>query len=126
MALYCWVFFDTGMEITAGHFMPGECIDIQGRGKDKGFQGVMKRWHFKGKNATHGVSLTHRAPGSIGNRKTPGKVWKGKKMAGHMGDQMRTVKAMKVSFRIVFALFSKRSVPRSRICCLLFLHPAGF
>lgn len=53
--------------------------------------GVMKRWGFKGLPASHGVSLTHRSPGSIGNRKSPGKVWKGKKLPGHMGDECRTV-----------------------------------
>jgi large subunit ribosomal protein L3 len=71
-------------------------VDVQARSKAKGFQGVMKRWGFKGQPKTHGTSLSHRSPGSIGMRKDPGKVWKGKKMAGHMGGENVTVRTMQV------------------------------
>lgn len=85
-----------GQQISAGHFVAGQLVDIQGVTKDKGFQGVMKRHGFKGLPASHGVSLKHRAPGSIGNRKDPGKVWKGKELPGHMGREHRTVHSMLV------------------------------
>jgi len=81
-----------GTHITAAHYVAGQHVDVTGWTKWKGFQGVMKRWNFKGLPASHGVSLSHRAPGSIGNRADPGKVWKGKKMPGHMGDERRTVR----------------------------------
>ncbi|GLI64732.1 hypothetical protein VaNZ11_008099 [Volvox africanus] len=80
-----------GTHITAGHFVAGQRVDVTGWTKYKGFQGVMKRWGFKGQPASHGVSLSHRAPGAIGNRQDPGKVWKGKKLPGCMGDERRTV-----------------------------------
>lgn len=80
-----------GTNISAAHFVAGQYVDVQGITKGKGFQGVMKRWGFKGMPASHGVSLAHRAPGSIGNRKDPGRVWKGKKLPGWMGCDNRTV-----------------------------------
>ncbi|KAJ9526278.1 hypothetical protein QJQ45_009749 [Haematococcus lacustris] len=80
-----------GTPITAAHFVAGQHVDVTGWTKWKGFQGVMKKWNFKGLPASHGVSLAHRSPGSIGCRTDPGKVWKGKKMPGNMGDERRTV-----------------------------------
>lgn len=74
-----------GEEISADHFVKGQKVDIAGITKGKGFQGVIKRWHFGGMRATHGVSITHRAHGSTGQRQDPGRVFKGKKMAGHLG-----------------------------------------
>lgn len=79
-----------GTQITARHFVPGQFVDISGTTKGKGFQGVMKRWGFAGQGASHGVSLTHRHMGSTGQCQDPGKVWKGKKMPGHMGNRKRT------------------------------------
>eukprot|EP00884_Botryococcus_braunii_P007524 jgi/Botrbrau1/16773/Bobra.150_2s0008.1 len=80
-----------GTPISAMHFTPGQYVDVQGITIGKGFQGVMKRWGFRGQPASHGNSLAHRAPGSIGACQDPGKVWKGKKMAGRMGADTRTV-----------------------------------
>ncbi|GLC57031.1 54S ribosomal protein L3 [Pleodorina starrii] len=80
-----------GTHISAAHYVAGQRVDVTGWTKYKGFQGVMKRWGFKGQPASHGVSLSHRAPGAIGNRQDPGKVWKGKKLPGCMGDERRTV-----------------------------------
>lgn len=79
-----------GTTLYAQHYIPGMKVNVQGLTKGKGFQGVMKRWGFGGQPATHGVSLTHRSLGSTGNRQTPGRVFKGKKMAGHMGNKLRT------------------------------------
>ena len=75
-----------GSEITVDHFVPGQKVDVTGTTIGKGFQGVIKRHHFGGGRATHGNSLSHRAHGSTGQRQDPGKVFRGKKMAGHMGD----------------------------------------
>jgi large subunit ribosomal protein L3 len=77
---------EVGAEITADHFVKGQLVDVTGTSQGKGFQGAMKRWNFSGLRATHGVSVTHRSHGSTGQRQDPGKVFKGKKMAGHMGD----------------------------------------
>lgn len=85
-----------GTSIYAQHYIPGMHINVQGITKGKGFQGAMKRWGFAGQPATHGVSLTHRSIGSTGNRQTPGRVFKGKKMAGHMGVKTRTCVNMMV------------------------------
>jgi large subunit ribosomal protein L3 len=74
-----------GAELTADHFAPGQKVDVAGLTVGKGFAGAMKRWNFGGMRATHGVSVSHRAHGSTGQRQDPGKVFKGKKMAGHMG-----------------------------------------
>ena len=83
---------DVGAEITADHFVPGQKVDVSGVTIGKGFQGVIKRWHFGGLRATHGVSVSHRSHGSTGQRQDPGKVFKNKKMAGHLGqDQVTTL-----------------------------------
>ena len=76
---------DVGAEITAEHFVAGQKVDVTGTSVGKGFQGVMKRYNFGGGRATHGNSVSHRSHGSTGQRQDPGKVFKGKKMAGHMG-----------------------------------------
>ncbi len=88
---------DVGAEITADHFVPGQFVDVTGTNQGKGFQGAMKRWNFGGLRATHGVSVTHRAHGSTGQRQDPGKVFKGKKMAGHMGDERVTTQNLVVA-----------------------------
>ena len=76
---------EVGAEITADHFVEGQFVDVSGTTIGKGFQGVIKRHHFRGGRATHGNSVSHRTHGSTGQRQDPGKVFKGKKMAGHMG-----------------------------------------
>ena len=81
---------EVGASIAASHFVPGQLVDVSGHTQGKGFQGGMKRWGFGGMRATHGVSISHRALGSTGQRQDPGKVFKNKKMAGHMGDKQRT------------------------------------
>ena len=80
-----------GSEINLDIFEEGQKIDVQGKSKGKGFAGTVKRWNFKMQDASHGNSISHRAPGSIGQCQTPGKVWKGKKMSGHMGDVKKTI-----------------------------------
>ncbi len=85
-----------GSELTVALFTPGQIVDVTGTSKGKGFQGVIKRHHFTMGDATHGNSLSHRAPGSIGQRQTPGRVKKGKKMAGHMGDEQVTIQNLEV------------------------------
>jgi large subunit ribosomal protein L3 len=74
-----------GSEVTADHFVAGQFVDVTGTSKGKGFQGGIKRWNFSGLRATHGVSVSHRSIGSTGNRQDPGKVFKNKKMPGHLG-----------------------------------------
>jgi large subunit ribosomal protein L3 len=81
---------DVGAEITADHFVPGQKIDVTGATVGKGFAGAMKRWNFGGMRATHGVSVSHRAHGSTGQRQDPGKTFAGKKMAGHLGQETVT------------------------------------
>ncbi len=76
---------EVGAELTVERFEAGQIVDVAGKSKGKGFQGGVKRWNFSMQDATHGNSLSHRAPGSIGQCQTPGRVFKGKKMAGHMG-----------------------------------------
>lgn len=76
---------EIGNELKADVFAAGQVVDVRGVSKGKGFQGAVKRYNFRTQDATHGNSLSHRAPGSIGQCQTPGRVWKGKKMAGHMG-----------------------------------------
>ncbi len=88
---------EVGAEITADHFVAGQFVDVTGTSQGKGFQGAMKRWNFSGLRATHGVSVTHRAHGSTGQRQDPGKVFKGKKMAGHMGDDRITTQNLIVA-----------------------------
>jgi large subunit ribosomal protein L3 len=87
---------DVGAEITADHFVVGQFVDVTGTSIGKGFQGVMKRWNFAGGRATHGNSVSHRVAGSTGQRQDPGKVFKGKKMAGHMGDERVTTQNLKI------------------------------
>lgn len=82
--------YAVGGEVKVDVFTVGQFVDVSGVTKGKGFAGVIKRHHFNAQDATHGNSLSHRAPGSIGQRQSPGKVFKGKKMAGHMGDVNRT------------------------------------
>ena len=81
---------DVGAEITADHYLPGQKIDITGTTVGKGFAGAMKRWNFGGLRATHGVSVSHRSHGSTGQRQDPGRTFKGKKMAGHLGQETVT------------------------------------
>lgn len=80
-----------GTKISALHFVPGQLVDVCGISKGKGFQGVMKKWNFKGGRATHGNSLSHRVPGSTGMRQDPGRVFKNKKMPGRMGSERTTM-----------------------------------
>jgi large subunit ribosomal protein L3 len=87
---------EVGAEITADHFVKGQHVDVTGTNQGKGFQGAMKRWNFAGLRATHGVSVTHRSHGSTGQRQDPGKVFKGKKMAGHMGNMRVTTLNLEV------------------------------
>jgi large subunit ribosomal protein L3 len=87
---------DVGATISADHFAVGQLVDIQGVTQGKGFQGAMKRWGFGGLRATHGVSVSHRSHGSTGQRQDPGKVFKNKKMAGHMGARNRTQQNLEV------------------------------
>ena len=87
---------EPGQEITVDHFVAGQYIDVTGTSIGKGFAGAMKRHNFSGLRATHGVSISHRSHGSTGNRQDPGKVFKGKKMAGHMGDRRVTVLNLQV------------------------------
>ena len=81
---------ETGAVISAAHFQVGQFVDVAGVTKGKGFAGGMKRWNFRGLEATHGVSVSHRSHGSTGNRQDPGKVFKNKKMAGHLGQERVT------------------------------------
>ena len=81
---------EVGAEITADHYVAGQKIDIQGVTVGKGFAGAMKRWNFSGLRATHGVSVSHRSHGSTGQRQDPGRTFKGKKMAGHLGQETVT------------------------------------
>ena len=85
-----------GAEIKADIFSVGQIVDVQGVTKGKGFQGTIKRWNFKMGDATHGNSLSHRSPGSIGQRQTPGRVFPGKKMAGHMGSVNQSTQNLRV------------------------------
>src|SRR6267142_5409350 len=106
---------DVGAEITAAHFVAGQYVDVTGTSIGKGFAGGMKRHNFHGLRATHGVSVSHRSLGSTGQRQDPGKTFKGKKMAGHMGAERVTTQ----SLQIVVAdaerglLFIKGAVPGS-------------
>ena len=107
---------DVGATITADHFVAGQMVDIQGVTQGKGFAGAMKRWNFGGLRATHGVSVSHRSHGSTGNRQDPGRVFKNKKMAGHMGARNRTQQNLEI-VRTDAArglLFVKGSVPGSK------------
>jgi large subunit ribosomal protein L3 len=104
---------DVGAHLSADHFVPGQLVDIAGVTQGKGFAGAMKRWGFGGLRATHGVSVSHRSHGSTGNRQDPGRVFKNKKMAGHMGARNRTQQNLEIvrTDPIRGLLFVKGSVP---------------
>ena len=104
---------DVGALISADHFVPGQLVDVAGVTQGKGFAGAMKRWGFGGLRATHGVSVSHRSHGSTGNRQDPGRVFKNKKMAGHMGARNRTQQNLEIvrTDPIRGLLFIKGSVP---------------
>ena len=107
---------DVGATISADHFVAGQLVDISGVTQGKGFAGAMKRWNFGGLRATHGVSVSHRSHGSTGQRQDPGKVFKNKKMAGHMGARNRTQQNLEI-VRTDAArglIFVKGSVPGSK------------
>ncbi|MCU7842656.1 MAG: 50S ribosomal protein L3 [Candidatus Thiodiazotropha sp. (ex Monitilora ramsayi)] len=87
---------EVGSEIKVDRFEAGQMVDVRGRTQGKGFQGGVKRHNFRTQDATHGNSLSHRAPGSIGQCQTPGRVFKGKKMAGHMGAAQRCQQNLEV------------------------------
>jgi large subunit ribosomal protein L3 len=88
--------YQVGGELNVGLFEAGQKVDVTGQSKGKGFQGGIKRWNFNGLDMTHGNSLSHRSNGSIGQCQTPGRVWKGKKMSGHMGAEQVTVQTLEV------------------------------
>ena len=88
--------FAVGNEINVTLFQPGQKVDVQGHTKGRGFSGVIRRYHFRSQRATHGNSLSHRAPGSIGQNQSPGRVIKGKRMAGQLGDELRTQQNLEV------------------------------
>ena len=87
----------SGAALSAAHFVPGQKVDVAGVTKGKGFAGAMKRWNFAGLEASHGVSISHRSHGSTGNRQDPGKTFKNKKMAGHLGDERVTTLNLEVA-----------------------------
>jgi len=87
---------EVGKHLTAEIFKIGQYVDVTGVSKGKGYAGVIKRHNFSMQDATHGNSLAHRAHGSIGQCQTPGRVWKGKKMSGHMGNVQKTVQSLKI------------------------------
>ncbi len=107
---------DTGVEISASHFVAGQFVDVCGTSIGKGFAGSMKRHNFKGLRASHGVSISHRSHGSTGQCQYPGKVFKGKKMAGHMGDKQRTMLNLEIikSDLENNLLYLKGSIPGSK------------
>jgi large subunit ribosomal protein L3 len=90
---------EVGSELTADHFVAGQKVDVQAETIGKGFAGAMKRWNFGGLRATHGVSVSHRSHGSTGNRQDPGRTFPGKKMAGHLGQEVVTTQNLTV-FRV--------------------------
>ncbi|MBN1190005.1 MAG: 50S ribosomal protein L3 [Dehalococcoidales bacterium] len=106
----------TGDTLDVNQFKPGDKVDITGISKGKGFAGVVKRHHFRGGPKTHGQSDRHRAPGSIGSTTTPGHVWKGLKMAGHMGNRRVTAMNLEVysADNVRNILFVKGAVPGSK------------
>ena len=107
---------ENGSELSASHFIDGQFIDVSGVSIGKGFAGAMKRHNFGGLRATHGVSISHRSHGSTGQRQDPGKVFKGKKMAGHMGDKIRTIQNIEVikTDKENNLLYLKGSIPGSK------------
>lgn len=88
--------YEVGSNLDLNMFEAGQKVDVTGRSKGKGFQGVIKRYNFQMQDATHGNSVSHRAPGSIGQCQTPGRVFKGKKMSGHMGDRNVTTQNLEI------------------------------
>jgi large subunit ribosomal protein L3 len=86
-----------GAHLTAAHFAKGQKVDVTGTSQGKGFAGAMKRWNFSGLEASHGVSISHRSHGSTGNRQDPGKTFKNKKMAGHLGVERITTQNLEVA-----------------------------
>ena len=86
----------TGAVLSVGQFEKGQVVDVAGVSKGKGYAGTIKRWNFRSQDASHGNSISHRAPGSIGQCQTPGRVFKGKKMAGHMGNRRVTVQNLTI------------------------------
>jgi len=88
---------EPGATLSAAHFLVGQKVDVTGTSKGKGFAGGMKRWNFGGLEASHGVSISHRSLGSTGNRQDPGKTFKNKKMAGHLGDERITTQNLEVA-----------------------------
>lgn len=107
---------EVGATIAASHFVPGQLVDVAGHTQGKGFAGVMKRWGFGGLNASHGISLSHRSHGSTGQRQDPGRVFKNKKMAGHMGARTRTQQNLEIVMTDADRdlLFVRGSVPGSK------------
>ena len=107
---------DVGAEITAEHYVEGQFVDVSGTSIGKGFAGAMKRHNFAGLRASHGVSISHRSHGSTGQNQDPGKVFKNKKMAGHMGDKSRTMQNIEIikSDPENDLLFVKGSIPGSK------------
>ena len=105
-----------GDSLKVDHFQEGQFIDVSGFSKGKGFAGAMKRHNFGGMRATHGVSISHRSHGSTGQRQDPGKVFKGKKMAGHMGDKLRTMQNIEIIKTDLEneLLYLKGSIPGSK------------
>ena len=107
---------EIGSEITADHYLAGQYVDVAGISIGKGFAGAMKRHNFSGLRASHGVSISHRAHGSTGQNQDPGKVFKNKKMAGHMGDKLRTIQNIEIikSDEENNLLYLKGSIPGSK------------
>lgn len=88
--------YEVGGELSVSLFTVGQAVDVTGRSKGKGFQGGVKRWNFRTQDATHGNSVSHRVHGSTGQNQSPGKVFKGKKMAGHLGDEQVTIQGLEI------------------------------
>ena len=114
--------FKEGNELGLEIFKDKKLLDVRSKTIGKGFAGVMKRWNFGGLRASHGVSVSHRSHGSTGQRQDPGKVFKGKKMAGHMGDKFRTMLNLEVikSDLENNLLYLKGSIPGSKNSTVLF------
>lgn len=88
--------YQAGDELKVDMFEVGQVVDVTGQSKGKGYAGTIKRWNFRGQDNTHGNSVSHRVPGSIGQCQTPGRVFKGKKMSGHLGDERVTVQSLQI------------------------------
>ncbi|MBF0145204.1 MAG: 50S ribosomal protein L3 [Magnetococcales bacterium] len=118
--------YTVGQTLTVEQFPVNGFVDVSGKGIGKGFAGVMKRWGFAGGNATHGAHRIHRSPGSIGQNQSPGRVFKNKKMAGHMGDAMVTVQNLKVAAVDLEnnLIVIKGSIPGSKGSVVLIRHAA--